>query len=91
MPKNRIIIILAILIFLVPRWSGFTPSTKVFLIELLAVVIIVLAFLIEKKDFFSLLWHKKNTTTPVAHTYVEHHGAVSAPATTPIDHIAEPI
>lgn len=73
MHKNRIIIVLGILIFFISQF-GFTPSTKAFLIEFLAAVIVLLAFFIERKGFFSLQWRKKNTTTPVAHTYVEHNG-----------------
>ena len=77
MHKNRIIIFLAILIFFIPQ-LGFTPPTKAFLTELLAAIVVVLAIFIERKGFFSLQWRKKNTTTPVARTYVEHNG------TTPI-------
>ena len=60
--------------------SGFTPQTKSFLIEFLAAAVVILAILIERKGFFSMEWRKKNTTTPVAHTYVEHNGAVSVSA-----------
>lgn len=59
------------------EYLNFTPSTRKFLIELSAVVIVVLAFMIERKGVFSILWHKKNTVTPVARTYVEHNGAAS--------------
>jgi hypothetical protein len=76
MHKNRLIIVLGILIFFIPQ-SGFTPTTKVFLIELLSAIIVVLAIMIERKGFFSILWHKKSTTTPVAHTYVDHNGTSS--------------
>ncbi len=76
MHKNRIIIILAILIFFIPQ-SGFTPSTKVFLTELLSAGIVILAILVERKGFFSILWHKKSTVTPVAHTYMDHNGTPS--------------
>jgi len=89
MHKNRIIIILGILIFFIPQ-SGFTPSTKVFLIELLAAAVVVLAFLIERKGFFSLQWRKKNTTTAVAHTYVEHNGNAVTPVA-PVVSEASPI
>lgn len=78
MHKNRIIIVLGILIFFIPQ-SGFTPQTKAFLIEFLAAVVVILAFFIERKGFFSLEWRKKNTTTPVARTYVEHNGSATAP------------
>lgn len=82
MHKNRIIIIIGIIIFFIPQ-SGFTPTTKVFLIEVLAALVVILALFIERKGFFSLQWKKKNTTTPVARTYVEHNGtavnSVSAP------------
>jgi lysophospholipid acyltransferase (LPLAT)-like uncharacterized protein len=80
MHKNRIIIVLAILIFFIAQ-SGFTPSTRAFLIEFLSAVIVFLAFFIERKGFFSILWHKKHTTTPVARTYVEHNGAASSAPT----------
>lgn len=73
MHKNRVIIVLGILIFFIPQ-SGFTPTTKVFLIELLSALVVILAFLIERKGFFSLQWRKKNTVTPIARTYVEHDG-----------------
>ena len=73
MKKNRIIIILGILAFFVPQ-SEFTPNTKNFLIELMAAAIVILAILIERKDLFSIIWHKKSTVTPVAHTYVDHNG-----------------
>jgi hypothetical protein len=76
MHKNRVIIILGILIFFIPQ-SGFTPSTKTFLIEFLSAAVVILAFFIERKGFFSLQWRKKNTTTPVARTYVEHNGNAS--------------
>jgi hypothetical protein len=81
MHKNRVIIILAILIFFIPQ-SGFTPSTKVFLIELLSGIVVILAFLIERKGFFSLQWRRKNTTTSVARTYVEHNGSPVGTETT---------
>jgi hypothetical protein len=74
MHKNRIIIILGIFILLLASYLNFTPSTKRFLIELSAAAIVVLAFLIERKGFFSLQWRKKSTTTPIARTYVEHNG-----------------
>lgn len=73
MHKNRVIIVLGILIFFIPQ-SGFTPSTKVLLTELLAAAVVILALFIERKGFFSLQWRKKNTVTPVARTYVEHKG-----------------
>jgi hypothetical protein len=82
MHKNRIIIVLGILIFFIPQ-SGFPPSTKVFLIEFLVAIVVILALLIERKDFFAVLWHKKTTTTPVAHTYVEHNGSTSTPPVVP--------
>ena len=84
MHKNRIIIVLAILIFFVPQ-SGFFQNTKIFLIEVLSALIAILALMIERKGFFSLQWRKKSTTTPVAKTYVEHKGAVSStvPVVTP--------
>jgi hypothetical protein len=74
MHKNRIIIALGILILLLTYYFNFTPSTKKFLIGLSAVAIVVLAFMIERKGFFSLQWRNKNTTTSVARTYVEHDG-----------------
>lgn len=80
MHKNRVIIVLGILVFFIPQ-SGFTPSTKVFLIEILSAALVILAFMIERKGFFSLQWRKKNTTTPTARTYVEHNG--STPVVTP--------
>ena len=77
MHKNRVIIILGIFIILIEGWSGFTPDTKRYIIEIFAALIVVLAFLIEKKGVFSLDWHKKSPVTPVASTYVEHNGAVT--------------
>jgi hypothetical protein len=77
MHKNRVIIVLGILIFFIPQ-SGFTPSTKVLLTELLAAAVVILALFIERKGFFSLQWRKKNTVTPVARTYVEHNGNATA-------------
>jgi len=83
MHKNRIIIILGIFIILIEGWSGFTPDTKRHLVEIFAAIIVILAFLIEKKGVFFLDWHKKSPVTPVASTYVEHNGAVAAPAPIP--------
>jgi len=89
MHKNRIIIILGILILFMPE-LGFTPSTKKFLIQLFAAIVVILAFLIERKGFFAILWHKKNTITPVARTFVEHNG--STPTANPIpDPISAPV
>ncbi len=82
MHKNRIIILLGILILLLPE-LGFTPSTKKFLIQFFAAVVIVLAFLIERKGVFSIWWQKKDNITPVARTYVEHNGASSTAAPVP--------
>jgi len=85
MHKNRVIIFLAIIIFFIPQ-SGFTPTTKYFLTEFISAAVVILAFMIERKGFFSLQWRKKNTTTPVAHTYVEHNGNVAvAPVSSPIN------
>lgn len=78
MHKNRIIIFLGILIFFIPQ-SGFTPTTKFYLIEILSAIIVFIAFFIERKGFFSVQWRKKNTVTPVAKTYVEHNGSASVP------------
>jgi len=76
MHKNRIIIVLGILVIFIPQ-SGFTQFTKISLTEILSAAIVILALMIERKGFFSLQWRKKNTTTPVAKTYIEHNGAVS--------------
>ena len=81
MHKNRIIIALGILIILMQE-SGFEHSTKTFSILVFAALIVVLAFMIERKGFFSLQWRKKSTVTPVAKTYIEHNGTTVA-ATTP--------
>ena len=77
MHKNRIIIILGIFIILFAGWFNFPPDTKKYLIEIFAAIIVILAFLIEKKGVFSLDWRKKNPVTPVASTYVEHNGTTS--------------
>ena len=90
MHKNRIIIILGIIIFFMPQ-SGFTPSTKTFFIELLSAAVVVLAILIERKGFFSLQWRKKNTITPIAHTYVEHNGNATTPVVSAVNSGVEPI
>lgn len=82
MHKNRIIIILAILIFFIPQ-SGFTPSTKTFFIEVLSAIVVILAILIERKGFFSIQWKKKNTMTSAARTYVEHNGTSATPTVAP--------
>lgn len=75
MHKNRIIIILGIFIFfLASGYLGFTPNTKRFLIEISSAAIVFIALFIERKGFFSLQWRKKNTTTSVAHTYIERNG-----------------
>ena len=90
MHKNRIIIILGIFLFFIPQ-LGFTPGTKNFLIEFLSALVVFLAIFIERKGFFSLQWRKKNTTTPVAKTYIEHNGApVSAPVV-PADPAINPL
>ncbi len=64
---------------MIEGWSGFPPDTKKYLIETFAALVVVLAFLIEKKGVFSLEWRKRNPTTPVASTYVEHNGTSGAP------------
>lgn len=74
MHKNRIIIALGVLILFLNYYFNFTPSTRRFLIGLCATAVVVLAFLIERKGFFSLQWRRKNTITSVAHTYIEHNG-----------------
>ena len=76
MHKNRVIIVLGILIILLSD-SGFPPSTKSYLIQASAVLVVILAFLIEKKGVFTLNWHKKEPVTPVASTYVEHNGSAA--------------
>ncbi len=73
MQKNRIIIILGLFIVILPE-LGFTPSTKKFLIQAFAALIVILAFMVEHKGVFSMQWRKKNPVTPVANTYVEHNG-----------------
>ena len=94
MHKNRIIIILGILILLLPE-LGFTLPNTFLLIQFFAAIVIILAFMIERKGIFSILWSKKNTTTPVAKTYIEHNGVtpvnppVSPGATTPISTVKE--
>jgi hypothetical protein len=72
MHKNRIIIVLGLLIFfLAEGLLGFEPTTKRYLIEALSLIIVVLAFLIERKGVFFLHWYKKDPVTPVASTYIE--------------------
>ena len=59
---------------MIEGWSGFPPYTKKYLIETFAALVVVLAFLIEKKGVFSLEWRKRSPVTTVASTFVEHNG-----------------
>ncbi|HAO64992.1 TPA: hypothetical protein DCQ44_03365 [Candidatus Taylorbacteria bacterium] len=64
---------------------GFTPSTKVFLIKLLAAVVVILAFIVERKGILPMWLQKKNTVTPVAQTYVEHNGVAAVTVTVAVN------
>ncbi len=74
MHKNRIIFILGLIIALIP-FSGFTPGTKKFLIILFGVVVMTVAFLIERRITLSLHWRKSHGGAPRAETYAEHNGS----------------